>query len=1067
MHRLSRRHDTQGMVEVDSTSSRLAAIVEGSHDAIIETDLDGRIRHVNRAVRSLFGYDPSELVGRHVSVLVPRDQLHEVTEAMSEVAAGRSVDTLTTQRLRRDGQLIDTSLRLSPVFDSSGHVVGISGITRDVSAEMETLARLQASEERFRARFYSSPMPQAMVNLQGRFETVNDAMCTLLGRTRNELEVTPLADLAHRSDGGGARAHLDAVLSGSREAGTWEVIATRPEGAALPLLVHAALLRHSDGQPYAVAMFIEDLTALRYAERALRRRESLFTALIEQASDWAVVLDPTGRLLLVTETFATTFGYDPAAVVGQDGWQFVHPDDQPRVRATLEATVDTGIRSDDVVFRLIDGKGTWRWVEHTFTNRLGEPDIAGIVSNGREVTDRVEAERALRASAARHRAIADAAQEGIWACDQAGRTIYANRKLAEIVGLTLPQVYQLTAPDVLDADGLLLVAQKLRDRQARGNEEYEVDYPHPDGATRRLRLSVCPLDDHSGPIGSLAMISDITQAARTAAELRQRALYDELTGLPNRTLLCDRLDQAVGRSRLPGAAPVTLMLADLDHFQLINDSWGHATGDLLLVEVAQRLTDAVGASNTVARFGGDTFVVICENADETQAQQIASGIQGALSAPFHLVGQRLHVTASIGIAPNLGIDSCGADELLRFADTAVHEAKTLGVGQVRVFDRTLAERAVNRLLLGNDLREALENDELDLHYQPIVELATGRVLGVEALARWHHPERGHVSPAEFVSIAETQGLAPQLDAWALQRACGDMAQLRAHLGQTATVSVNISAQHLGGADLEATVVAALQDSGLPAQALVLEITESAAMHDAEYARQLLTRLSARGVAVAIDDFGTGYSSLAYLNRLPAESLKIDRAFIDPISRDPDAFAVTAAIVDLARAMRLRTVGEGIETVDQLKLLRRLGCGAGQGFLWSPALPPHQLIEKLQELPHGRFNVHNRRRRSPTPPRTRYVDQPEVSIDNGLHRMLRLHNEGASLNTIAAALNTEGYRTPNGQRWHRATVARAITEIAYPDLYRRTDGRPSSAGVGGGAAGQAWCAVRDSNPEPAD
>ncbi len=635
----------------------MAAIVEGSDDAIIETDLDGRIRHVNRAVQTLFGYEPSDLVGRHVSVLVPPDRLPEVTAAMSEVAAGRSVDTLTTNRLRKDGRPFDTSLRLSPVLDGGGQVVGISGITRDVSLQVETLARLQASEERFRARFYQSPMPQAMVNLQGRFDTVNDAMCRLLGRTRSELEATLLAHLVHPSDGGGARAHLDAVLDGRNEAGTWEVIATRTEGAALPLLVHAALLRHGDGEPYGVAMFVEDLTALRHTERALRRRESLFTALIEQASDWAVVLDPTGRLLLVTETFAMTFGYQAAALVGQDGWPFIHPDDQPLVRAALEATVETGVRSDDVVFRVIDGEGTWRWVEHTFSNRLADPDIAGIVSNGREVTGRVEAERALRASAARHRAIADAAQEGIWACDRTGQTIYANRKLAEILGLTLQQLYQLTAPAVLDADGLLLVAQKLRDRHARGTEEYELSYPHPDGSTRRLHLSVSPLDDHCGPIGSLAMISDVTEATRATAELRRRALYDELTGLPNRTLLSDRLHQAVARSRGPGAAPVTLMLADLDHFQLINDSWGHATGDLLLVEVAQRLTDAAGPSSTVARFGGDNFVVICENADEAQAQQIASGMQRALAEPFRLAGQRLHITASIGIAPSTASDS--------------------------------------------------------------------------------------------------------------------------------------------------------------------------------------------------------------------------------------------------------------------------------------------------------------------------------------------------------------------------------------------------------------------------
>lgn len=1032
--------DLRGLDEMSSSiGSRLAAIVEGSDDAIIETDLRGSIRHANPAVRDLFGYEAAELIGRNVALLVPPDRLPEFTAAMERAAAGTSADPMTTKRVRKDGRLIDTSLRLSPVRNKAGEVIGVSGITRDVSAQVATMARLQASEERFRARFFNSPMPQAMVNLQGQFDTVNEALCNLLGRCRDELDAMPLSDLTHPSDGGKADQQLQAVLQGVRESDTWERIATRPDGSALPVLVHAALLRHSDDEPYAVATFVQDLTALRHAERALRRRESLFTALIDQASDWAVVIDAAGQLLLVTDTFATTLGYEPAELVGRDGWQFIHPDDQPHVRAALETTIGTGNRSDDVVFRIIDQQGRWRWVEQTFTNRLGDADIAGIVSNGREVTSRIEAERALRASEARHRAIADAAQEGIWACDRSGRTLYANRKLADILGLTLAQVHQMAAPAVLDADGLLLVAQKLRDRHERGAEEYEIDYPHPDGAQRRLHLSVSPLDDDSGPLGSLAMISDVTEATRIAAELGQRALYDELTGLPNRTLLCDRLSRTLGRSRrTDAAAPVSVLFVDLDQFQLVNDSWGHATGDKLLVEVAQRLAHEAGAANTVARFGADDFVVLCEDTDEAKAHQLASAIQRGLGQPFALLGRRLHVTASIGIASsdNAG-ESFDTDALLRFAATAMHDAKTLGPGQVNAFNLGLAERAVTRLRLGNDLRDALGNDQLDLNYQPIVELATGRVLGIEALARWQHPERGHVSPAEFISIAESQGLAEHMDRWAINRACRDMAQMRPRLGASATVSVNVSAQHLAGTDLEATVAEALRVSGLPADALVLEITESAAMRDIEHARALLERFRRRGVAVAIDDFGTGYSSLAYLNRLPAASLKIDRAFIEQINDDSEAFAIAAAIIDLGRAVQLGTVAEGIETVQQLKLLRRLGCAAGQGYLWSPALPPDRLVQKLETLPHGRFQVYARRGRAPAAP-TRAWDEQEVGVDHGLPRLIRLHNDGASLNTIAAALNAEGYRTPSGLRWHRATVARAIARIAYPDLYRPTD-----------------------------
>ncbi|TAL22478.1 MAG: PAS domain S-box protein, partial [Frankiales bacterium] len=496
-------------MEVRSVTSsaieqRLAAIVEGCDDAIVEIGLDGRIRHANPAVRALFGYEPDELVGEDVAVLVPPDQVPEVTGAMLRVATGRSTDALTTTWQRKDGQLLDTSLRLSPVRDSAGTVVGVSGISRDVSAQLATMAQLTASEQRFRARFHDSPMPQAMIDPQGRLESVNEALCTLLGRTGEDLVAMPIADLTHPSDSGSADERLNAILGGVRDADTWERIAARPDGSALPVLVHAALLRHADGEPYAVATFVQDLTALRQAERALRRRESLFTAVVDHAADWVFVIDATGRLLFISDTLASTLGYRPAALVGSDGWKLVHPDDRSTVRAAVEATVDTGERSEDVVFRVLDRGGSWRWVEHTFTNRLADPDIAGIVSNGHDVTARLEAEQALRESEVRHRAVADVAQEGIWAFDRSGRTLHANQKLADILGLTLPQIDQLTVPALLDGDGLLLVAQKLRDSHEPGAEEHELSYQHPDGGVRNLHLRIAPLDGHAGPVGSLA-----------------------------------------------------------------------------------------------------------------------------------------------------------------------------------------------------------------------------------------------------------------------------------------------------------------------------------------------------------------------------------------------------------------------------------------------------------------------------------------------------------------------------------------------------------------------------------
>jgi diguanylate cyclase (GGDEF)-like protein/PAS domain S-box-containing protein len=441
------------------------------------------------------------------------------------------------------------------------------------------------------------------------------------------------------------------------------------------------------------------------------------------------------------------------------------------------------------------------------------------------------------------------------------------------------------------------------------------------------------VQDRSGRIftdiaGIVCTGRDVTVRVEAQEELRRRALRDELTGLANRTLLSDRIDQALARAARTGNSPVAVIVADLDQFKLINDSWRHAAGDRLLAQVARRLTDAARDADTVARFGGDEFVVVCEDTDQPSAQGVAERLQEALADPFDLDGRRAYVRASIGIAvspPHFGPD------LLRFTDAAMYAAKSGGRGRVQLFDVTLAEDAADRLTLGNDLRDALARDELVLHFQPVVQLATGLLVGLEALARWSHPDRGPVSPQRFVEVAETGGFVSTLNRWALRRARRDAGQLRSLLPALPRIAVNISVRHLVDADLEADVLSAVSGDELGPHELVLEITESALMDNADETRKLLERLRARGIKTAIDDFGTGYSSLAHLNRLPVATLKIDRSFIRNITVDADSLAITASIIELARSMGLATIAEGVETIEQLTLLQNLGCWAAQGF----------------------------------------------------------------------------------------------------------------------------------------
>jgi diguanylate cyclase (GGDEF)-like protein/PAS domain S-box-containing protein len=902
----------------------------------------------------------------------------------------------------------------------------------NLTIDSRTRAALEASEQRFRARFEQAGLPQAMVSLDGRLVGVNDAFCELLERSREELADATVRDLCHASDSGAGNLGIAGLLEGRQDSARWERVVTRPDGSPVPVLVHAAVLRESDGTPYGVATFVQDLTVLREAERALTRREILFEALVRQATDWALVFDAQCRVQYVSPSLTTVFGHDSADLIDRSGWDFVHPDDLSTVQAVFEAVVMRGGRSEPVVFRVPDANGCWRWVEEVFTNLLEEPAIEGVVCNGRDITSRVEVERALRASEARYRAIAETAQEGIWAVDRTGRTLYANRKVADILGVPLPTIYEQTASDLLPPNDVAVMADKLRRRHETGAQEYELSYDHPDGAVRRLRFSVSPLRDDVGPVGSLAMIDDVTDARRAEAELRRRALHDELTGLANRTLLDDRLEQAFARTVCRGAGQVAVLFVALDQFQFINDTWGHAAGDCVLKQVAERLTTTVRPGDTVARFGGDEFVIVCEDRDELHARTLANVLLATLTTPFDADGERVHVNASIGIAVS---PPDSAQELQRFAAAAMHDAKSRPGTRVQVFDSALADEVADRLVLSNDLRDALVNDELSLNYQPVVELTTGRVLAFEALARWTHPTRGPVSPARFVAVAEATGLAHSLDRWAIDRACNDLGHLRSAFGHSLRVAVNISASNLTDTDLETAILAALHDRGLSGNGFTLEITETTVMENPEQARALLERLGEHGVTAAIDDFGTGYSSLGYLTQLPVATLKIDRTFVENMATDTDALAITASIIDLARTMRLTTVAEGVETTDQLSLLQRLGCSAGQGFLWSAAIPVADVGPLVKSLPYGRFDVTVAESDSARPPAAHH---DPVTVQNGLQRIMALHRAGASLTTIAAALNVEGYRTPRGLRWHRTTVAKVISDIAYPNLLRPTE-----------------------------
>jgi diguanylate cyclase (GGDEF)-like protein/PAS domain S-box-containing protein len=451
--------------------------------------------------------------------------------------------------------------------------------------------------------------------------------------------------------------------------------------------------------------------------------------------------------------------------------------------------------------------------------------------------------------------------------------------------------------------------------------------------------------------GVVLNVRDISERKGFEEQLRHQAFHDKLTGLANRALFQDRVAHALDRHRRDTDA-ISVLFIDLDDFKTVNDSLGHACGDQLLRECAARLRDCLRPADTPARFGGDEFAILLEDSDETSHIDIANRIMKAFDPPFALDDKEVFVHASIGIATSTAADFAllnGPDALLRNADTAMYIAKERGKARFEVFRPEMHEAATRRLELKADMQRALDHDEFELQYQPVIELSSGDICGFEALIRWNHPTRGVVAPLDFVPLAEETGLIVPIGNWVLRKACQFAAQLQADFPDDPPrhVAVNLSARQLQHPDVVATVRAVLTETALTPRSLILEITESAMMAEMEIAIARLNEFKALGVQLAIDDFGTGYSSLNYVREFPVDILKIDKSFIDGLVNESPSSSLVATVLELARVLELKAVAEGVEGSDQLAHLQALHCDFGQGFLFAKPLNGVGLREVLR------------------------------------------------------------------------------------------------------------------------
>jgi diguanylate cyclase (GGDEF)-like protein/PAS domain S-box-containing protein len=827
---------------------------------------------------------------------------------------------------------------------------------------------------------------------------VNERLCEITGRRVPELLGHGWLDAVHPEDRSEVEAAVAAAATDTGELDL-EYRVLRPDAEVRWVRARAVRARRNADAATFVGSLV-DVTEFKRVEAALRNSERRFRALVEHSIDSTVVLERDGRVRYASPSTNEMSGFPAGSMVGKDFFELVHPDDVELVGEALAMSSPDPRTRHKFTFRARHADGRWLTIEAATLDLVGDPSVGGVVLTGRDVTLQREAASGVRASEARLR-------EQASILEMIATSTPLPETLAEMCRMVESQLSGVRCTVLLvSADGSVLrhgaapsfPASFVRaidglpiaegsavcgTAAARGEVVMVADVatdpscvPYADLAREHafhgcwstpIRASsdeqvlgtfAAYLDDARVPSSAEeSMLESVVQLAAIAIErsafedrLAHQANHDPLTALPNRTLFGELLEHGLRRAQRASSSLAVLFL-DLDRFKVVNDSLGHDAGDELLAALAQRLAAVLRPGDVVARFGGDEFTVLCEDLVPTSAdrQAIAVGerLLDALHEPFLVESEEQFVSASIGIAIGLtGLER--PEELVRDADAAMYRAKERGKGRVEVFDEDMRERARERHEIENALHRAVARGEFRVFFQPVISLDDGACIGVEALARWQHPERGLLAPRDFLAQAEETGLVIPIGEIVLEEACRRGVEWRRGVPDPSRfrLSVNLSGRQLVHADLADLVAGILDRTGLGAEALCIEITETVLMEDVDAGIGAVKALKALGVRVSIDDFGTGYSALGYLRQFPVDEVKIDRTFVERLGSDPEDAAIVSAVVSLGHALGVTVTGEGVETVAQLETLRSLGVDAAQGFLFAPPQPADDLTPRL-------------------------------------------------------------------------------------------------------------------------
>ncbi|MFH1034601.1 MAG: EAL domain-containing protein [Pseudomonadota bacterium] len=927
-------------------------LFETANDAILVL-ADGRILDCNPRALHMFAASRQQLVGCAIMELSPPEQAdgqpsrQEGSRLVKQALAGHS--QFFAWRLRRlDGGEFEAEVSLNRLVLAGQDY--LLAVVRDVTARRRTEESLRASEERFRSLSENAPDIIYTLGQDGTFTYVNPAWQRILGHAPSEVLGRFFVDFVLPEDVAQCRESFRRIRDEQETLQMTRGLLHKDGGQRLFSMSGSPNL-DARGRVIGMVGMLKDVSKRAAAEKALRKSQASLARAQQMAhlGNWELDLD-SGEMTCSDEVFHIYGISEPQTPVRLASFmQSVHQDDRRLVRAQLDLAPSLE-HPQGLEHRIVLPDGQTRVVyqlAELVRDDQGRPrNLVGAVQ---DITERKRSEEHMHLLAR----IFENTVEGILVTDAAGVIGMVNRAFSTITGYGAEEAIGQT-PRLLSSrrQGPEFFQQMWASLLEQGYWQGEIWNRRKNGEAYPEWLAITAIADPQGNTAHyVGVFHDITEIKRSEEQISFQAYHDALTGLPNRLLFKDRLNMALAHAHRQKDG-LALLFLDLDNFKNINDSLGHAMGDMLLQAVSSRLVRWVRDEDTVARLGGDEFIMLLVGTHTPDyAVQVASRILETMAEPFKVHNQEFYITASIGITiyPH---DASDAESLVANADTAMYRAKADGRNNYKLFTPAMNQQVVLRMDLERSLRRALRRGEFVMHYQPKVELVSGQVVGVEALIRWQRPGVGLVPPMEFIPVAEETGLIVPIGEWALFTACRAAQGWRDQGFSDLRVAVNLSPRQFSQRNLVQTVSRALAQSGLPAGCLELEVTESVVMHSVEDAIVTLEQLSQLGVQLFMDDFGRGYSSLYYLKRFPMHALKIDRSFVSDIVDNPGDASIVDTIISMSRSLNLKVVAEGVETQAQLDFLKGLRCDQMQGFLFSKPLPVEELEELLRRRRDG-------------------------------------------------------------------------------------------------------------------